>query len=201
MTDFEIVRNEYLGTDIPSFYHDVHIYWNNTKVRYINTLKNDPGTFSDNVKDFGYTLLEARSKLNSVLDVDLRVIQEKFGTKLTVCVLPRAKRESQYKSNQLYFKETVRDYVINNSDIFDDGIDFIMRNIDTETTHNSSKKILKVGLTKDTCTISSLVKGKDILLIDDVYTKGVNIVEDAIQALLDFGANSVIFYSIGCSNL
>jgi predicted amidophosphoribosyltransferase len=39
--------------------------------------------------------------------------------------------------------------------------------------------------------------GKDILLIDDVYTCSINIDEDAIQALYDNGANSVIFYAIG----
>ena len=39
--------------------------------------------------------------------------------------------------------------------------------------------------------------GKDILLIDDIYTKTVNIDEDAIQALLDNGARSVFFYAIG----
>jgi phosphoribosylpyrophosphate synthetase len=53
-----------------------------------------------------------------------------------------------------------------------------------------------VGITKATCKISSDVRGKDILLIDDIYTKGVNIDEDAIQALLDNGAKSVIFYAV-----
>ena len=38
---------------------------------------------------------------------------------------------------------------------------------------------------------------KNILLIDDVYTKDVGIDEDAIQALFDHGAKSVIFYSVG----
>ena len=52
-------------------------------------------------------------------------------------------------------------------------------------------------MTKDTCSISDDVIGKDILLIDDLYTKTVNIDEDCIQALLDKGARSVIFYSIG----
>ena len=46
-------------------------------------------------------------------------------------------------------------------------------------------------------TISDLVRGKDIVLIDDLYTKTVNIDEDAIQALHDNGARSVIFYSVG----
>ena len=53
------------------------------------------------------------------------------------------------------------------------------------------------GITKTTCTISDEIKGKDILLIDDVYTKDVGIDEDAIQALFDHGAKSVIFYSVG----
>lgn len=53
------------------------------------------------------------------------------------------------------------------------------------------------GITKETCTISDKIKNKDILLIDDLYTAKVNIDEDAIQTLLDKGANSVIFYSLG----
>lgn len=52
------------------------------------------------------------------------------------------------------------------------------------------------GITKDTCQISGQVAGKDILLIDDIYTYGVNIDEDAIQALYDMGAKSVLFYSV-----
>ena len=35
------------------------------------------------------------------------------------------------------------------------------------------------------------------ILIDDLYTASVNIDEDAIQALFDNGARSVIFYSLG----
>ncbi len=53
------------------------------------------------------------------------------------------------------------------------------------------------GITKDTCIISENIRGKDILLIDDLYTKTINIDEDAIQALLDYGAKSVVFYAVG----
>jgi len=35
------------------------------------------------------------------------------------------------------------------------------------------------------------------LLIDDIYTKSINIDEDAIQALIDKGAKSIVFYAIG----
>ena len=48
------------------------------------------------------------------------------------------------------------------------------------------------GITKNTCNISSEVKGKDILLIDDIYTSRVYIDEDAIQALFDNGAKTAI---------
>ena len=48
-----------------------------------------------------------------------------------------------------------------------------------------------------TCDISPEVKGRNILLIDDIYTKTVNIDEDVIQTLLTKGANSVTFYAIG----
>ncbi|MCF6205161.1 MAG: hypothetical protein L3J59_16105 [Methylococcaceae bacterium] len=53
------------------------------------------------------------------------------------------------------------------------------------------------GITNDTCHISDNVRGRTIILIDDIYTGGVNIDEDAIQALLDKGARSVYFYAIG----
>jgi hypoxanthine-guanine phosphoribosyltransferase len=52
------------------------------------------------------------------------------------------------------------------------------------------------GITKHTCKISNEVKGKDILLIDDIYTRTINIDEDAIEALLEKRAKSVVFYSV-----
>ena len=86
---------------------------------------------------------------------------------------------------------------------FDNGTKYIIRHTNTRTTHldrngeGGDGNLPYPGITKDTCTISDNVKSKDILLIDDLYTKTVNIDEDAIQALLDKGANSVTFYSIG----
>ena len=62
---------------------------------------------------------------------------------------------------------------------------------------NNDGDLPYVGITNATCNISNDVRGKDILLIDDIYTKTVNIDEDAIQALLSKGANSVAFYAIG----
>ncbi len=53
------------------------------------------------------------------------------------------------------------------------------------------------GITEATCVISSNVKGQNILLVDDIYTPGVNIDEDAINALLNMGALAVTFYAVG----
>ncbi|MDI9366643.1 MAG: hypothetical protein QM541_16925 [Flavobacterium sp.] len=86
---------------------------------------------------------------------------------------------------------------------FENGTKYIIRHTHTRTTHldrngeGGEGNLPYPGITKDTCTISEQAKGKDILLIDDLYTKRVNIDEDAIQALIDNGANSVTFYSFG----
>ena len=53
------------------------------------------------------------------------------------------------------------------------------------------------GISSDTCTFSRNINSSDILLIDDIYTRTVNIDEDMIQSLFDCGANSVSFYAIG----
>ena len=57
------------------------------------------------------------------------------------------------------------------------------------------------GITSETCEISSHTRGKNILLIDDLYTKTVNIDEDAIQALFDNGAKNVYFYAVGACGI
>src|SRR5690606_2989861 len=102
----------------------------------------------------------------------------------------------------LMFKVTVGD-VINHINGFYNGTNYIVRHTDTITTHRQRAGHGGNGnspypnITKHTCNISDEVSGKDILLIDDLYTKGVNIDEDAIQAVLDKGAKSVVFYSVG----
>ena len=121
---------------------------------------------------------------------------------LTVCVIPRAKAEISYSSNQLLFKQAVCE-TISQLDGFFDGTNYIIRHSNTRTTHldrsgyGGDGDLPYPGITKETCTISGNVRGKDILLIDDLYTETVNIDEDVIQALLDNGASSVFFYSVG----
>ena len=77
-----------------------------------------------------------------------------------------------------------------------DGINCIKRIKDVPTTHLTGDRAYP-GITKDSCFISDEVYGKTILLIDDIYTLGVGVVEDCIQALYDKGAKEVIFYAVG----
>lgn len=137
-----------------------------------------------------------------ILSNDLpEILQMSKKKELLVCVVPRSKRDISYTTSQLLFKKNIKDCVAN-LDGFLDGTECIVRHTDTRTTHmdksgyGGNGNLPYPGITKDTCNISGVVD-KDVLLIDDLYTEGVNIDEDAIQALLENGAKSVIFYSLG----
>ena len=90
---------------------------------------------------------------------------------------------------------------VDNKNIID-GTSFINRHTDTATTHLRNTEYIGngdlpyPGITRNTCNISNRIIGKHIILVDDIYTKGVNIDEDVIQCLLDSGANDVTFVSI-----
>lgn len=191
-----------LQEDISAFYNSDYQGGGNWRINgtienLICTLKNDITPYNQIVLD------NVRARLAQILRIDLLEILRISGkTSLRVCVIPRAKRENSYRSNQLYFRATIQD-VVQRLNAFEDGTHDIIRHTDTSTTHlarngsGGSGELPYVGITKATCNISDDVIGKDILLIDDLYTKTVNIDEDCIQALLDKGSKSVIFYSVG----
>jgi phosphoribosylpyrophosphate synthetase len=202
MKQFVILPNECLDKPIQAFFHDDYEgggKWkeSGTIENMICTLKNDITPYSSNV------LQNASQQLANILLEDLPQILQKTGkNNLTVCVIPRAKAESNYPENQKLFRRTIR-LVVEKLNGFLDGTSYIIRHTDTQTTHRArwghggTGKMPYQGITKDTCEISENVRGRDILLIDDLYTKTVNIDEDAIQALLDKGVKSVVFYSVG----
>lgn len=163
----------------------------------ICTFKNDVTPYSDN------TLLNAMSRLKHILSSDLPNVLIQSGLpSLRVCVIPRSKRENYYRPNQLLLRATVQNVALS-LDGFEDGTMDIFRHTDTATTHlarngsGGAGEMPYVGITKETCTISDNIINRDILLIDDLYTKSVCIDEDCIQALYDKGAKSVTFYAIG----
>ena len=201
MQNFIIQPNQFLKPEIQAFYHSNYSggagQWRieGTVENIICTLKNDITSFSE------IALQGAVQYLSNILSTDLpEILHVAKLNSLTVCTVPRAK--TNYQPNQLLFKTTVSD-VVNRLDGFIDGTGYIIRHTDTRTTHRDRAGYGGNGdlpypeITKKTCNISNEVRGKNILLIDDLYTETINIDEDAIQALLDNGAQSVIFYAVG----
>lgn len=211
MHKFIINKNNFLKQNIQGYYHTNYIGWQYPgNPDYLNIFKNTYNSYSTEKLEEAYEIAE------DILFHEIYEIYNKINEyKITVCVVPRSK--TYFKDTQLYFSKAVS-YAIASIcyeyDIIDyksadcdnrieDGVDFIKRNKNTYTTHiNNPKNFINdgpkpyPGITKDTCHISPEVKGKHILLIDDIYTKNVNIDKDAIQALLDNGAASVTFYAV-----
>lgn len=166
---------------------------------FLYRLKNDPHHSWTPAQ-----LQEAVEDLKKCLVRDLTGILLLAPTnKLTLCTVPRAKAEHTYRPDQLLFKATASE-VARTQYGYQDGTDFIRRHTNTKTTHlriqtNSENdgSMPYPGISKDTCTFSDEIAGRDILLVDDIYTKTVNIDEDMAQALFEQGAKSVTFYAIG----
>lgn len=197
-------RGQFISKSIIAFYHSDYHGGNGelrntigTVENIITTLKNQ---FQDKSRD---VLVQAMNSLIAILMQDLPQVLQKTGkNNLTVCVIARAKAETTYSQNQLLLKQAIQN-AITKLNGFSDGTNYIIRHTNTRTTHldragyGGDGDLPYPGITKNTCDISNNVRGKDILLIDDLYTESVNIDEDAVQALIDNGANSVVFYSLG----
>lgn len=198
-----IWHNEFLTNDIISYYSlDYLRYGHPENPDFINTLKNQFNEY------YPELLKSALNQLKQYLKRDIQSIFDMMGVEeLTVVAIPRSKAEEEYFPTQQYFRRGVQEAVVElrkeeNLNLID-GSHFISRHTNTKTTHLSKSDNVEndgdmpyVGITKNTCTISDQVAGKDILLIDDIYTLDVNIDEDAIQALYDMGAKSIRFYSV-----
>ena len=196
MKKFTIYSNEYLSKKIQGYYHEDYHGGGNWKIEgtienIVVTLKNTYGKESNPI------LNRALQGLSRILYDDLYSFQKD----LTICIIPRSKAEKTYSPSQLLFKKLIK-YFIKRLN-FNDGSDYIIRHTNTRTTHMNRSghggdgDMPYIGISQDTCYISQNVKGKNILLIDDLYTKTVNIDEDMIQALLNSGAKSVKFYAVG----
>lgn len=191
-----------LHQDVTAFYNSDYLGGGNWRVT--GTIENLICTFKNDITPYSQAVLDnAILRFADILRNDLPKILQICGKNhLRVCVIPRAKSEQSYRPNQLYLRSTIQD-IVQQLHGFEDGTHDIIRHTHTSTTHlarrgnGGSGELPYVGITKDTCNISDEIIDKDILLIDDLYTKTVNIDEDCIQALIDKGARSVIFYSIG----
>lgn len=201
MNKFTLEANQFLSQNVSGYFHaDFHGASHPGNPDFLYKFKNDPH-HNWNQQHLRYAI----NDLNGVLGIDFPEIikQIKVGV-LMVCVVPRAKAEASYRPDQLLFKATVGAYA-RSTPGFSDGSDFIIRHTNTRTTHlrrpvdgfENDGQMPYPGIASDTCNFSTQIKGRSILLVDDIYTKTVNIDEDMVQALFDNGARSVVFYAIG----
>lgn len=199
MKKFTIENNECLKKDTLAFYHTEYYGFRDSRTpTYVNHLKNQFGNSPRELLQCSY------NELCDALLTDFTQLKTQLPEDCVVCAVPRAKAEKEYTPNQLLFKKAVSCVA---RQIFIDGTHYIKRILNTATTHmsrNSSyeynqpnERMPYKGITNDTCIICDDVRGKTILLVDDIYTKSVNIDEDCIQALYDKGAERVVFYAIG----
>ena len=200
-----IERNDFLSDDIQEYFNTYYLgYQNPGNPDFLNELKN---TFN---KKSRIELEKFMEPIHDRFVEDIPQIIQKHQFKECVLVgVPRAKKHKTYTENQLLFIESIKNSIsaidekVPSCNVLD-GSEWIKRMSNTKTTHlpdevkdyNNDGDSPYPGITKNTCECNPSLKGKDIILIDDIYTKTVNVDEDCIQALLDWGAKSVVFYSI-----
>ncbi|GIV02129.1 MAG: hypothetical protein KatS3mg015_0959 [Fimbriimonadales bacterium] len=196
MNKLVLSPNAFLKRPTPAYYSLDYVGYDNPgNPDFLNHLKNQFASCSWDL------LLKAYQEACNVLRGDLPQIPRLLKLPvMTVCVVPRAKAENYYSSNQRLFRAAVQSVVADCSPVLEDGTDFIQRHTNTRTTHmkkhDSDGEMPYPGITRDTCELSNRIAGKDILLVDDIYTATVNVDEDAIQALYDVGAKSVALYAV-----
>ncbi len=195
---------KFLFHSIEAFFHNDYHSGNSQLRTQFGTVENIITKLKNQYQDVDIENLQRTSNffINILLSDLPKILSKVEKERLTICVVPRAKRQDFYQENQLLFKLSIKQAISSLSN-FDDGTDFIFRHTNTRTTHldksgyGGDGDLPYPNITKETCYISNFVNGRDILLIDDLYTESVNIDEDCLQALLDYGANSLYFYSLG----
>jgi len=206
MYSHTIPKNDFLSIDIQAYFNTYYVgYKQPGNPDFLNVLKN---TFNEKTS---MDLKKAKKSVYDILVEDIpQIIQKNHLNECALVGVPRSKAYSTYSDEQLLFNKTIKESY---SDIYKkvpfyklfDGSEWITRVKNTRTTHirketngfNNDGALPYPEITKDTCDFAEELKGQNIILIDDIYTANVNVDEDCIQALLDCGAKSVVFYSIG----
>lgn len=189
--------NRFLNHEVHAYFHERYLgmYHPDNDLIYLNYLKNDQNNRPLEL------IKKCEAELTAVLVADFAALASTYGA-LTVCGIPRSKREASYTFGQMGLKRAIGAAARSNS-LLEDGTNYIVRHTDTKCTHRAgwghggAGELPRPGLIRDTCTISPVVYGKSILLVDDVYTPGCGIDDDGVQALFDAGAKTVVFYAVG----
>lgn len=187
--------------------HDVEVYYNRNYTGYGN--KGNPDFLNIIKNQFGngdiQLLKEAYDEVKKVFKIDIQELLEiKNGEEFVVICVPRSK--ATFTSEQQYFKKAISDVVDElNLHNITNGCDAVTRVKNPKTTHmhqnldyfKNDGEAPYTGITKATCEFNQdKIFGKKIILVDDIYTSGVNVDEDCIEALYDYGAKEVLLYTI-----
>ncbi|HKM04086.1 MAG TPA: hypothetical protein VJZ04_05765 [Lachnospiraceae bacterium] len=200
MESFKIVPNLFLSERITGYFHQYYTGFRQpNNPDFLNILKNTFDTEKQSV------LIGAREDVIDILMQDIPQIMSENNITNCLCVcVPRARALNTYVATQQMLKEAIS-IAANNIRGAVDGTELIRRVENTKTTHLRTAANIPndgdapyPGIAVATCEIyRNKLMNQNIILVDDIYTKNVNIDEDCIQALLNNGARSVIFYSIG----
>ena len=195
MERFTIQKNDFLSHDCTGYFHLYYVgYGQPGNPDYLNTLKN---IFVSTHPD---TLRAASRQAAALMIQDIPQVMDVEGLDTAILMaVPRSK--SGMCNWQLGFKAAVRTTVkalqADNLSVID-GTDCIFRHVSNFENTGSEPY---TGITKDTCdSQNEYIKGRTVILIDDIYTKTVNVDEDCIQALYDAGAARVVFYAVAYTN-
>lgn len=192
-----LAPNEFLKVETEAYYSCDYIgYGKEGNPNYLNVLKNQFRTES-----YG-SLNEAQYEVIGKFFEAFDELKNKFeGEYIWVVAVPRSK--ANFETNQQLFVRGISKAINHTKQRgYMDITSNIKRKVDTKTTHlknyeNNPGDMPYPGITEATCSISKgNISGRNILLIDDIYTEGVNIDEDCIQALYNAGAKKVILYTV-----
>lgn len=204
MERFTIKKNHFLERNIKAFYHEKYIGQKRhtdkgTIENLIVTFKND---YKEHICSYKFKVLI--KELIQILKKDLPIIYLEGGFTGNVCVVTVPRSKANFGPEQLLLYSTISDTVDSLGAPFINATDSITRVKDTATTHKANWKnfvdngpMPYKGITRDTCKINNVISGKNVILIDDLYTPGRNIDEDALQTLIDKGVANIVFYSLG----
>ncbi|MDP2797346.1 MAG: phosphoribosyltransferase [Methanoregula sp.] len=108
---------------------------------------------------------------------------------LVICVMPKSKKSREPSGIRMVAKMVCQTHYIDGTDIIDRPVDREPRHVDGNRDYHQELASLQI-------TDSNLIKGKIVLLLDDVKTQG-NSLNAGKSLLLSQGAKQVIMFALG----
>lgn len=204
-----VYQNEFLSRKINLYYRYNYVskrsYGGSEKDRQmsedIRTLKNQ---FCN---ESFMKLQSAAQRIEREISVGLGILLQQLPVSsqpYVIVAVPRSKAD--FCDDQLYLIKAISNAASQHR--AENGAYFIQRHTDTKTTHlmhtgenrnvdmNTTGDAPYPGITERTCSLNGDVRGKNVILIDDIYTQGVGVDEDCAQFLFNNGARNVVLYTL-----